>query len=213
MHKTENTSKYAGVIYGLHTGDFDFRYIGQTVQHMSRRFQQHKGDAVQGSRTAAHNWMRKHGVENIQVCVIETFDEDTIHLIDEREIFHIAQYRTTLLGEENLNLTDGGNGGNTGYRHTPEAREAIGRASTGRVKSPEEIEKIRNANHGISRTHGAATKAKLSQISKDQWDRDPDRKAKFAETSKLAMHVRWHEKRDKPNAECVHCLPLLGRGI
>ena len=147
----EDTKEYAGVVYGLHTGDFDFRYIGKTIQPLHTRIRKHRNTAKVGETTAVYQWMRKHGVDNVQVCVLDTFDADTIHLIDERERFHIAQARA--LNSENLNLTAGGDGG-SGYAHTPESKAKIRDARSKQVITEETRAKMSAAHMGNKRLSG-----------------------------------------------------------
>lgn len=140
----EDTSQYSGVIYGLHAGDFDFRYVGLTIQKLSERIRNHKKESRLGNHTAVYQWMRKH-VDSVQVCVIETFDAETINLIAGREIFHIAQARAYY--SENLNLTDGGDG-HTGHTHSEETRAKIRAARSKQVITEETKAKMSLAHLG-----------------------------------------------------------------
>lgn len=230
----EDTSEYAGVIYGLHNGNFDYRYIGQTIRPLKSRFIQHLYDARRGS-LKVHNWMRKYeGL--VKVCVLETFDEETIHLINERETFQIAQYRSILLGNGNMNLTDGG-GGISGYKHTKEARDKISKTHKGRTRSEEHQAKLALTRVGVPL--GAETKSKISEslcgnknalgyrhtqeacekmsrpkseqhrkkLSDSQIGKkiSAETKVKMSESTGLGQHTRWHVNRNLTNPECSLC--------
>lgn len=193
----EDTSEYAGVIYGLHNGDFDYRYIGQTVKPIRTRFKSHLSSAKCGAALPVYNWMRKHGPENIQVCVIETFDEETIHLIDEREIFHIAQYRHISTGK-NMNVADGGDG-TKGFTHSAETRAKMSTAQIGKKTSEATKAKLSAAQIGnqnlLGHKHSEETKAKQRVAAQN---RSPEAHAK-------STHTRWHVARNLTNPDCNFC--------
>lgn len=201
MFKAEDTSMYSGVIYGLHNGDYDFRYIGKTTMLLRVRFNKHLNDALRGSDFAVHRWIRKNGIDDIQICIIETFSEDDIHLIDEREVFHIDQQRQYGV-KKNLNMTAGGEGAR-GYRHTPEAiakikaakkgwthspetRAKLSAAHTGRKASPETRAKISAAQ--VGRTFSEEHKAKLSLANTGQ-TRTDEARAKMSESARLRAPI------------------------
>lgn len=183
--------KHAGVVYGLHTGDYDFRYIGQSINH-KRRYGNHIYDAMKDGPYAVHGWIRKHGAENIQMTIIETFDTETIGLIDEREIFHIAQARAYY--GKNLNMTDGGGGVSN---PSAESRAKRSAAMTGNTNLRGHV-------------HTEETKAKMSATKKGQkyalgLKRSDEFKAKVSASSGLPQHNRWHVKRNLVNPDCRFC--------
>jgi hypothetical protein len=182
----EDTSAFAGVIYGLHNGDFNYRYIGKTTTPLRNRIYQHKHSARKGSPFAVHNWMRKYGLENVQVCVIATFDQETIHLIDEVEQFHIAQCRS-LIDEKNLNLTDGGDGGAMDEL----CKEKLRQAHLGKVLTPEHKAKLSVAHSG--KTLSAEHRQSISKSNLGN------------KNAARSAHIRWHEKRNVVSASCKHC--------
>lgn len=52
------------------------RYVGQTVRTGPRRLAEHRRDATSGrSGAIVYRWMRRHGVENIELTVLETLPE------------------------------------------------------------------------------------------------------------------------------------------
>lgn len=204
MIEIEDTSMYAGVVYGFHNGDYNYRYIGQTKQKLAYRVSQHKWRASTGHRLPVYDWIRKYGVENIHVCVIATFDEDTIHLIDEVEIAQIAQT------ENALNATTGGTSGaviseegraklraaRLGTTHSEETKRKIGESSKLRKHTDERKQKMSvmfsgEGNPMFGKTASTETRAKLSEA----------HKGAFPE----GMHVRWHVNRGVVNEECPRC--------
>lgn len=191
--------KHAGVVYGLHLGDYEYRYIGKSVNHR-KRFRDHKSDALLGGGYAVHRWIRKHG-DAVQMTILETFTPEDIHYIDEREIFHIAQARWFF--KDNLNLTDGGDGqmgrpcsdatraklsaARTGTKRSPETNALIIAALTGRVTSPETRAKQSASNTGKIRS--AETRARIS----------------LAMRPGLSNHTRYHTNRNMTKADCIYC--------
>ena len=221
--------KHEGVIYGLHLGDYDFRYIGMSTKH-KRRYSDHLKDAKGGKGYAIHDWIRKHGAENIQMTVIETFDEETIGLIEEREIFHIAQARAYY--GKNLNMTSGGEGVKG---ISPEGRARMVAAITGRIHSPEEKAKRSASMRG--RPVSAETREKIAAAQRGR-KLSEEHKAKIKEAKRLntytggkgitrnrplgirpteehranlraatglGQHTRWHANRDIVNPACRFC--------
>lgn len=191
MFEPEDTSMYAGVIYGLHNGDRDFRYIGKTIQTARKRFIAHRKDANSGKARPVCRWMRKHGIDNIQMEIIETFTKEDVHLIDEREIFHIANARATSI-RKNLNVTDGGDGG----MWSAEAKARLSLSRTGKPCLEETKKKIGDANRGRPNWNKGGT---ISEEQK-QWLSN-ERKGK----PNYGSHVRWHVNRGTTKTECVYC--------
>lgn len=211
MHETyevEDTSEYAGVVYGLHTGDHIYRYIGKTTRPLKVRFNAHRSDARRGTKRPVYDWIRKHGEDAVQVCAIATFDGDTIHLIDETEIFHIAQARD-IYDAKNLNCTDGGDGMSNpseetrakmsgenhpmfGKNHTPEARARISAAQWGREMSVPVRSKISESMKRLEKTPEHLARISQSKIGNTDGDR--------------GRHTRWHVNRGLIKDGCEFCL-------
>lgn len=83
------------------------RYVGQTVKTVQTRLVNHRSQARFGTATPVYHWMRKHGVENIQIIVLEEVDPDKL---DEREVYWISGRKDQL-----LNISPGG-GPETAFR-------------------------------------------------------------------------------------------------
>lgn len=198
MFEPEDTSMYAGVIYGLHNGDGDIRYVGQTTRTARSRLSQHKLAARSGKTYAVSNWINKHGEDSIQMIIIETFDSTTIHLLNEREIYHIAQARAMSIGE-NLNMTDGGDG-SLGTAMTPENRAMhSARMSVKMVgntyRRGTTASEITRTRMSLSRTGKAKSEAHKAALSKSWEGRPP-----------IAQHTRWHVNRNIIKDGCTLCM-------
>lgn len=197
--------KHAGVIYGLHLGDFQFRYIGKSISHR-KRYYRHIREAMQGGGYAVQDWIRKHGAENIQMTIIETFTEEDIDQLDEREIFHIAQARF-LYTEKNLNLTDGG-GGALGVVVSDETRAKISALHTGRKRSEATLLRMSLSQTGRTLTPehrakiGAAHKGKTASLE----TRQKIGASNIGRPPNSGQHARWHRDRNIIKTDCTYCM-------
>jgi group I intron endonuclease len=168
---------FKGYIYFLHNGDFQPRYIGKTIQEPRRRMNAHRSDARIGSKLPVHNWMRKHGLDNIQMCLMsETTDASQL---DELEQFYITQERAY---GNILNVTDGG-GGIDGFTHSDAAKAKISAARKGTKNSPEAVAKMSLAKRG-----------------QPTWN-----KGAIHPGGARGMHTRWHTNRNIVNPDCTSC--------
>lgn len=79
-------------------------YIGKTELSVEKRFQRHKSNASRGDDTYLYRSMRKYGIDNFSISIIE---ETSKHLLSEKEIYYIKQI------SPELNMTTGGDGGST----------------------------------------------------------------------------------------------------
>lgn len=202
------------VIYGLHAGDFNYRYIGLSVEP-AKRFRKHLAQARSGENRHVCNWIMSHGPENIQMCIIETFEEDS-PLLDEREMFLIAQYNLFYAdGHGGMNGTRGGRErAVNGYIPTAESNAA----RSERMKGQPSFFK--------GRTHSDETKELMRQkkLGKEftQEHRDNIGKAhrgkKLSEEQKTNLsvnqkgrpnkghHTRWCINAGKPRPDCTFCV-------
>lgn len=109
-----------GKIYLITNSINDKVYVGQTIQSVSKRFSSHKSSAKAGQAGALYNAMRKHGVENFQVEILE--DNIKASALDCAEIEYIKKYNSFKKGYNN---TIGGEG-TSFYDFTDEERLDIG---------------------------------------------------------------------------------------
>jgi hypothetical protein len=136
----------------------DVRYVGKTIRTAQRRLRRHLAESYLAADTHKDRWLvtlRHVGLEP-RIEVLERCE--SLHELADAERRHIAAQRAT--GAPLTNLTDGGDGVG-GWKHTPESREKIRAALTGKPKS---IEHRRNA--GLAqrgRKASDATRARLSE--------------------------------------------------
>lgn len=116
-----------GYIYGLLDPEsMELRYVGQTWC-LSERYYKHVWEAKNLKTNHKRNWIKSLLSRNLEpkLQIIEVCELDRL---DERECFHIAQYRAA--GCRLTNLTDGG-GGLRGFKMPEEVKEKISRAIRG----------------------------------------------------------------------------------
>lgn len=186
----------------LHNGDFRPRYIGQTRRTPLERMYQHRYDARGAENHPLYNWMRKHGPENIQMCVIWEYESDSFEdmraVIDMQEAFYIAQEKA--YSDDNLNIREGGG---SGY-HSPETKAKMSIAQSG----------PKNPAYGKA-MHENTRKALIAANSKPC---SPEKAAKISAANtgkvlsdehianlKLGSHRRYHVKRSIVNPNCALC--------
>jgi len=165
MYATLRNGGSQFVIYGLHSGDGKYRYIGKTAGGIVRRMYEHKYSARTNPKSACHKWMNKYGHDNIQAEILQVCDNN-----DELVIWEQVWIESLLPeGFPLLNHTGGGEGqlgikrspellarmsairkgllaGEKhpmwGKHHTTEARVLMGTASRDRWADPEFREKM-----------------------------------------------------------------------
>lgn len=143
-------------IYGLHLGDHDYRYVGKSTAKVKYRFRKHLQEALdRKTKMPVHDWIRKHGAENIYCDVLDHAD-DKFALIDlEREWIS----RLLESGYRLLNVKFGGPD-NTGHKMSADARAKMSRARLGR-KTGVSMSGEKNGMWG--KRHSAEQRAKWSR--------------------------------------------------
>lgn len=221
MTELNYDSGVQGIIYALHIGDNNFRYIGLTAQDPSKYLEAHKRkaraakeDPITGYMRPLHRWMRKYGVESIQMTVLDT---PLLEDLNQEEIEYIEEYKA--LGFDLVNAADGGSG-RRGEYVSEETREKIAASKRGTARPPQVHEALRNANLGREpwnkgKTLNEETRKAISNTLKGQKLSD-ETKQKMSEsrTGNPAMalaalkanHLRWHVKRDVIKAGCQLCI-------
>lgn len=109
------------------------RYVGRTSRGAKFRYWSHKNRAKGGERngSALYSWVAEIGRENLDYCVIQTFDNLDDAMIAEVEA--IARFREN--GQPILNSTNGGDD-RTGRSLRPETRDKISKIRKGKATIP-----------------------------------------------------------------------------
>lgn len=114
----ERPQTVGGYVYTLsctcHPGD-GVRYVGKTTTSLNTRFRGHRRDALRldEHRKPVHRWMREHGIENIEITLLEAVPEKA--MLSAREIRWTAVYRGQ--GQNLLNANNFWTVGNDGVWH------------------------------------------------------------------------------------------------
>lgn len=166
-------------------GDF---YIGKTSKSIESRWKQHLYYANKGSETYLYKAMKKYGVDNFSIELLEEVEKD----LNIREIFWIEKL------EPKYNMTSGGDGGDTsntpkykeymklhsklisgennpfyGKKHTEETKRKISEKKKGSKHTEESKKKISAANLGRKMPRDAVERVRL-KISKTYYLTDPE---------------------------------------
>ena len=144
-----------GVIYKL-TNNVDKKcYVGQTVQKLRKRLNQHKNSKT---ATGVDGAIKKYGWENFSYELLEVCP---VEILDEREIFWIAELKTK--APNGYNLTDGGHG-NRGNKMSDEQKKKIAATLKAKGIKPPSRKGIPNS---------PATRAKMSAalIGRTAWNK------------------------------------------
>ena len=108
-----------GYIYKIKNIINSKEYVGCTITTLKKRFEEHAWRCINSdSNTKFCNSIRKYGIENFNIELIQECD---VKVIYEREKHFINEYDTFNIG---LNSTIGGEGC-LGYKHSKEIREKI----------------------------------------------------------------------------------------
>lgn len=96
-----------GIIYKITNITNGKVYIGATTKTLETRWNEHKQDYIRRryEKRPLYSAMKKYGIENFQIEVLEECDED---LVFEREVYFISKYNS--YEGEGYNATPGGEG-------------------------------------------------------------------------------------------------------
>ena len=139
--------------------DNQTRYIGKTVRTAHRRLRRHLARCyLDEADTYKNRWLRQLLALSLEpyIVVLEKCDSfDALSIAEQR---YIAQYLAA--GARLTNLTPGGDGGKA--KHTPESKEKIRRALTGKPKTAEHRARLGAAQKG--RVASLETREKLRRV-------------------------------------------------
>ena len=163
-----------GYIYEITNRINNKVYIGQTVQTVARRWQQHRYNALAGkSGMAIHRAMKKHGLENFyieEICTADSKEE-----LDALEIKYIAELNC--IGSEGYNIKFGGANG----KHSEESKQKMVESATKRFEDAVELEKFCKAQQKRWTNPDAREKAREKAI--EQFS-NPEARKKMSEARK-----------------------------
>jgi group I intron endonuclease len=166
-------------------------YVGQTIQSLEKRWNNHCYAALRGhAQQRLSRAIRKYGRDAFTVEILEDCSHTTHEHIDAREIHWIAEYNSTN-PRFGYNMTEGGEGGvptdevrakmsaslrgvknpNYGKPRSVETRKRISAATLGKVFTPETrvklSEKKRGHRHpGYGKPRSPETRAKIRETLK-----------------------------------------------
>lgn len=131
-----------GVIYCFHCIPTGKKYIGLTEKTLEYRIKQHLGNIKRNYKTSRkfYNSIRKYGVENFIIGIIEECDSNELF---KKEKFYIKKYDTFVNG---LNSTLGGEG-TSGWKHTDTTIKLIREMRKKQVITEETKQKLRGKKH------------------------------------------------------------------
>ena len=132
-------------IYKIYNTINDKLYIGQTRRAIRKRFLDHVNRAKNGAQTRLYCAMRKHGIENFYIEVVEEVpdSENATELLNSREIYWITHYDSVKNG---YNSTNGGD-------HNPMDYEYGKSNHNKRVRSKEFRDAVSNSMKEYRKTH------------------------------------------------------------
>jgi group I intron endonuclease len=137
-----------GFIYGLlDPRTSELKYVGKTSRTLKRRLIEHLSRKELEYPCYKSNWLKsliKEGFKPEIFCIEECSNES----LNENEMFYVAYFK--FLGCKLTNLTDGGEGLQPGYIPSKEIREKISKANTGKKRTPQQIEAMRERQKIIS---------------------------------------------------------------
>lgn len=134
-------------------------YVGKARDPLER-WRCHQGFSLKGETKPLYAAIRKYGVDNFELCIIEECVSDTIAYEKEKE--QIARLRSE--GRRLYNLSDGGDG-SLGHVMPDSAKKTISDKLKGRKLSEETKKKMSLAKMGHASTcfgHSKETREKIS---------------------------------------------------
>ena len=116
------------VIYSITNKVNNKIYVGKTIKSLEERFAAHINTTKYGSQSYLHRAIRKYGIKNFTISVIED-NISTEHTLNEREIFWIKELKPE------YNMTLGGEG-SSGRVLSEESRHKMSLKSKQRIRKP-----------------------------------------------------------------------------
>lgn len=136
-----------GFIYKITNKINNKIYIGQTTKTIEERFAAHIQKAKNHTNRYLYDAMNYYGYENF---IVEKIEECDNSLLDEKEIYWIAFYKSNQK-EFGYNMTAGGGGGDT-WTNNPNKKEIskkISQANLGSKRTLEQRQRMSQAQKGV----------------------------------------------------------------
>lgn len=189
------------MIYLIENSITNDRYIGYTAGSEQKRFVRHKNNAKKGYQTLLHRAMRKYGIENFNISIL---DKDGDYNDEVKWIFEL---------QPEYNMTKGGEGGDTS-------------SSPRFIKSMQEYHSKKSkdeyaTNGFLGKLHSETSKQKQSKARKKHWENlsEEDRKRRsdritgskngmYGKTPKNSVQVEINGILYKSKSEAVRALDM-----
>lgn len=155
-----------GHIYSIYNKISKKRYIGQTIQPVNKRVNQHFYLAKRGIITPLYNAIRNYLKNDFEIELIENCDK---LLLNEREQYWINHFNTFA---EGYNCSIGG-GGTIGLKHSEETKKKMSSSKKGKP-SP---------HKGKSRNYSEETQRKRSESLKNAYKNGTRKKRDYSDVS------------------------------
>ena len=130
-------------------------YIGQTIKTYQERWKEHLSLARNGKGFAIHDAMRKYGLDNFEIKLIEDNIEDA-NILDEKEKFWIKELKTHI-SENGYNVSRGG-------EHNPGVKKNLIYQYDIEGNFIQEFESVSEAARVVQGNHGNIIKAINGEI-------------------------------------------------
>lgn len=173
------------------------RYGGITTTSVKQRSYAHWGNAENYRKKPQYgpmpSWLRKYRDEKSKIKFVELHYYNTVEELKAAEIDFIARMRA--VGQCDLNLTNGGEGGN-GWKHTPESKRKLSEAFSG-SKNPQFGKDRKDLMAYALSFKGPVTpemKQNLSEKMTKFWNDHPEKRTEYSQRVK----GYWDEGRMKP---------------
>lgn len=162
-------------------------YIGITTRSVEIRHKEHLKDI--NDSYLFHRALRKYGIENFLLEVIDS--ADSLDELLEKEKLYIHLFNSFIYSENpnGYNMTTGGEG-TFGYSHTEESKAAM---------SEQRKEYYKTHNHpalGATRTEESKEKQRIRMVGKYTGKHNPYFGKKHSGKTKAIMSVKWKERYD-----------------
>lgn len=167
-------------------------YVGQTIQNLGKRWNHHKWKAGSGKIHPLYAAMRKYGIDNFKIEILENLpDTTTQEELDKAEIHWISELKS--LAPNGLNVKIGGEGR---FKMTIDHKKSISEAKKrqwANIEITDDIrERLRQAALGNTNRRGKEasdeTKAKISAAQRGRKTSE-ETKEKMSEAHKARLAI------------------------